>query len=99
MLMQPSDVIITERTLIDCHPQFIQCNVVITWSIFSQIFTKDTHSSPVRAKYGGSFVDSASDWYSASVSAIIYTISYYFGLRYNDTRLYNASNNDGVHFL
>ena len=37
----------------------------------------------MRARYGLSFVDSASDWYPASVVAIIYAISYYFGPRYN----------------
>ena len=35
-----------------------------------------------------SFVDSVSDWYSASVPAIIYALSYYIGPRYNGTRLY-----------
>ena len=34
-----------------------------------------------------SFVDPASDWYSASVPAIIHAISYYTEPRYNDTRL------------
>ena len=42
---------------------------------------KTSHSSPV--KYGLSFVDPASDWYSASVPVIM-------GPRYNGTRLYLA---------
>ena len=40
------------------------------------------------AIYGVSLVDPASDWNSASVSAIIYTISYYVGPCYNSTPLY-----------
>ena len=46
------------------------------------------HSSPIRARYVVSFVDPASDWYSASVPVIIYVISYNIGLHYNGTRLY-----------
>ena len=42
---------------------------VITWSIFSQTITKD--SSTVRVRCGVSFVDPASDWYSALVYVII----------------------------
>ena len=34
------------------------------------------------------FMDPLSDWYSASVSVIIYVISYNIGPRYNGTRLY-----------
>ena len=65
-----------------------QCGVVITRSYFPQIFTKDIHSSPVRARYRSvSFVGPASDWYSAWVPANIYAISYYIGPRYNGTRL------------
>ena len=37
-----------------------------------------------------SFVDPASDWYSASVPVIIYVISYNFGPHDNDTRLYHT---------
>ena len=49
--------------------------------LFSHRYSQKTpHSSPVR-----SFVDSASDWYSASVPAIIYAISYCFGRRYSGT--------------
>ena len=44
------------------------------WSIFSQYSQKTPHSSPIRASYGVSFVDPASDWHSASVPVIIYAI-------------------------
>ena len=64
----------------------IQCDAVITRSLFSQIFTKD--SSPIRAKYGVSFVDSASDWYSASVPLIIHVMSYNTGPCFNGFWLY-----------
>ena len=67
---------------------YLQCGAVITRSIFSLIFTKDTHISPVRARYGVSFLDPASDWHWASIPAIIHAISYYIGPRYNGTRLY-----------
>ena len=62
--------------------KLLQCGAVITRSIFSQIFT------PVRARYGVSHVDPASEWYFASVLAIIYVISYNIWPRYNGTRLY-----------
>ena len=57
----------------------VQCGAVIT---------RSTHSSPVRARYGVSFVDIASDWYFASAPAIFNAISYCFVPRYNGTRLY-----------
>ena len=34
----------------------MQCGAVILRSNFSQIFTKTPHSSPVRARFGASFV-------------------------------------------
>ena len=40
-------------------------------------------------KYGMSFLDPTSDWYSASVSVIIHVISYNIGQCYNNTRLYS----------
>ena len=52
---------------------------------------KTPYSSPVWARYGVSFVDTASEWYSAWFSAIIYIISYYIGARYNGTWLYLRS--------
>ena len=48
---------------------------------------KTPHSSPVRARYMVSFVETAFDWYYASVPLIINAISYYVGLRYNGTGL------------
>ena len=66
----------------------IQCGAVISRWIFSQIFTKDTLSSTIRVNYRVSFVDPASDWYSATVAVIILVISYNNGPRYNGTRLY-----------
>ena len=48
----------------------LQCGAVITRSIFSNIVTKD-----VRARYGASFRDPASDAYSARVPAIIHALS------------------------
>ena len=63
----------------------LACSAVIMTLIFSQIFLKIPHTSPVKARYGVSFVDPASDWYSASVLQIIYVISYNTGLCYNGT--------------
>ena len=68
----------------------IQCGTVITRSIFSQNSQKTPHSSTVRSGYGVSFVDPASDWYSASVPVIIYVIHYNIGPRYNGTRLWQG---------
>ena len=67
---------------------YIQCGAVITRSIFSWILEKTSHSSPVRARCGVSFVDPASDRYFATVPVVIYAISYNIGPRYNGTRLY-----------
>ena len=49
---------------------------------------KTTHSAPASESYGLSFVGPHSDLYSASATAVMYTISYYIGPRYNDTQLY-----------
>ena len=64
----------------------VQHDAVITRSIFSSqnIF----HSSPVRARYGIYFVGSNCDLYFASVTAVVYAISFYIGPSYNGTRLY-----------
>ena len=35
----------------DSVPSKKQCGAVITWSIFTQILTKGTHSSPVHTTY------------------------------------------------
>ena len=42
----------------DGFTRYIQCGVVITWSISPQILTTDAHSSSVRTRYGVSFVSS-----------------------------------------
>ena len=66
----------------------VQCSAVIMWLFKKKYQQKTHHSSPVRAKYGVSFVDPATDWYSALISATINAISYYIGPRYNSTWLY-----------
>ena len=55
----------------------IHCHAVIMQSILyiQKKFTKTHHSLPVIVRYGVSFVDSASDWYSVSVPAMMYAIS------------------------
>ena len=59
---------------------------------FSHKYSQKTpHSSPVRASYGVSFMDPASDWYSAAPPVIIYVISSNIGPGYNDTLLYMDS--------
>ena len=56
---------------------------------FLKIVKKNnTHSSP---RYGMSFVDPASVWYSSWVPAIIYVISYYIGPHYTGTPLYSRN--------
>ena len=56
---------------------------------FSHKYSEKTpHGSPFRVRYGMSFVDSASDWYSAPVLANINAIPYNIRPRYTDTRLY-----------
>ena len=65
----------------------ILCGAVITRLIFSRIVTKDTHSSPVRARYGVSFVGSDSRLYSDLVTAVVCAIVCSIGSRYNGTRL------------
>ena len=46
------------------------------------------HSSPVRARFGVSFVSSMSGLCSAAGIAVLYVISRYSGPRYNGTRRY-----------
>ena len=74
------DVIIMDVTLKDVANFFRKK----PWQGTTQ---KTSHSTPFRARYGLSFVESASHWYSASVSVIIYVISYYIGAPYNGSRL------------
>ena len=52
----------------------IQCSAVITPSNSSQ---KIPHSSPIRARYGVSFVCSNSDLYFASITAVMCAMSCY----------------------
>ena len=53
---------------------------------FSHKYSQKTpHSSPVRASYGVSFVNPASDWYSSSVPVNNYVISYNNEPSYNGT--------------
>ena len=49
---------------------------------------KNTHSSPMRARCGVSFVGSKFDRYSDSVAAVMFAISCDTGPCYNSTRLY-----------
>ena len=57
-------------------------------NFLTNIHKNTPHSSPVKARYGVYFVDSTSDWYSASIPAMIYVVAYFIGPRYNSTRLY-----------
>ena len=77
-----------------------QCLLIILWNslytaaqvqcgkFYLKKSQKIAHSSPVRARYGVSLVDSASDWYFTPDSAEMYAISCYIGSRFNGTRLY-----------
>ena len=67
-------------------------------NFLTDIPQKTPQSSPVRVRYGVSLVDPASDWYFASVSAIINEISYNIGSRYNCTRLYVGCMNIDLSF-
>ena len=67
---------------------YMQYGAVLTPSISHKYSRKTPNSSPVRARYGVSVMNPASDWYSASVYAIIYVISYNIWPRYNGTLLY-----------
>ena len=48
----------------------IQCGTDVM-SIFSKLLTKTPHSSPVRARYGVSFVGSNSDLFSVLINAMM----------------------------
>ena len=63
--------------------------VPLQYGQFSPKYSRKTpHGSPVRVRYGVSFVGSASDWYSAAVPAMLCALSYYIILCYNGTWLY-----------
>ena len=57
-------------------------------SFLKNIHKRHPIACPFGASYEVSFVDPASDWYSAWVPAILYTISYYIGPNYNDIQLH-----------
>ena len=48
----------------------VQCRYDVA-NFLKNMNKSTSHSSPVRARYGMSFVDPAPDWYCASVPAII----------------------------
>ena len=66
----------------------IQCDAIIMLSIFTQIFTKEAQSSPVRARYRVSFMNITSAAYFALVIVVPYAKSCYVGPLYNGTWLY-----------
>ena len=72
------------------HMYHIQWSAVITWSIFSKSLTKTPHSSPIRARYGVSFVNSKSDLCFIVVITFFNVVSWYIGPHYNGTRLYTV---------
>ena len=63
----------------------IQCGAVITRSIFSKVSQKIPNSSLVRAWYGVSFVDPASDWSCNHLCNILL-----YWTAFNGNRLYIA---------
>ena len=54
---------------------------------FPKTSQNTSHSSPIRARYGVSFVDWHSKIYSAPVTEVTYAMSCYIGLHYYSTRL------------
>ena len=72
-----------------CLFPVVKYSTIIMQSIFSKIITKKTPcSSPLRAKYGMSFVRSLFDICSAAVIAVLYVILWYIRSRYKGTWLY-----------
>ena len=63
-----------------CYPRVVLTVCCFNAVDFSQIIKETFHSSPVRARYGVSFVSSNSHFYSTSVSAVMRAISCYIGL-------------------
>ena len=82
--------------LIRCY---IVCIIFVIWirstvrcpynavTLLTNIHKRHPHGSPFRARYGVSFVDPRSDWYSDSFHVIIYVISCNIGPCYCGTRL------------
>ena len=69
---------------------YIKCGAIIKRSIFSQILTIDLlyYRSPLKVSYRVSFVSPNSDLCSASVTAVLYAMSWYRRPRCNGTCLY-----------
>ena len=65
----------------------IQCSAIKAL-IFTQILKKTPYSLPIRVRYGVFFMDSDSDLYFISVTAVLYAISCHIGPCYNGTLLY-----------
>ena len=70
--------------------EFFSANSVATLQMAS-------HSSPVRARYGVSFVNIISDSYFAPVIVVPYVKSCYIGPCYNGTPLYPSVNTIPLH--
>ena len=47
---------------------------VVLATYYSKFPQKSSHSSPVKARYGASFVYSDSDLYSASITVVLYVV-------------------------
>ena len=58
--------------LLSCTKPSIEHSLLIVKCFISQLFIKDTHSSPVRARYGVSFVSSLLDLYLALVIVLLH---------------------------
>ena len=85
-----------ERTQTTCHVSVVRNDMKCKYSVvpyvkhsqFSLKSSQETpYSSPIRVRYGVSFVSSLSDLYSAAAIAVLYVISWYIRPRYNDTWL------------
>ena len=71
------------------HEFELQCVAVIARSVFIKKKSQNTpHISPVRPRFGVPFVGLVSNWYSASIPAIMYVICCYMGTRYTCTGLF-----------
>ena len=66
----------------------VQCSAIIMQAIFSKFSWKTHHRSPVRTRYGVSFVDSISDLHTGPVTIVMYAISCYVGPHCNSNELY-----------
>ena len=70
-----------------CYWYTVRCHYS-TVNFLTSIHRGHHIACPLRWGMGVSFVDSASDWYFASVPAIIYATSDYIGLPYNGIQLH-----------